>query len=578
MNLFFRYLRHYKKEAILAPLFKLLEACFDLLVPVVVAYMIDYGIGAVSGAPDKSVIFRMFPLLILLSVIGLSCTLVAQYYAARAAVGCSTRLRHDLFAHLQHFSYTDTDAVGTSAMVTRITSDVNQVQSGINMSLRLLLRSPIIVFGAVIMAFTICPSLAWIFVVAVPILAIIVFAIMLAGMPLYRKIQGKLDDVTAKTRSTLEGVRVIRAFGMEERQVADFRETNQAHTRLQKFTGRITALMNPLTFLVVNSALIAIIYFGGLRATVGGATQGEIIALTNYMSQILVELVKLANSVFTVTKACACANRIDAVLQRDVGQAVTESKDAANDGTAVTFSDVSVTYANCTAPTLSHISFSVPSGQTVGIIGGTGAGKSTLVNLIPRFYEATEGQITVFGKDVASYSPDLLRKKIGVVPQKAVLFRGTVRSNMQWGKENATDHEIWEALALAQAEEFVRKLDGGLDAAVEQGGRNFSGGQRQRLTIARALVGKPPILILDDSASALDFATDARLRHALRALPYHPTVFIISQRTSSIHTADQIFVLDDGELVGHGTHDQLLATCPVYHEIHASQFKGGKTE
>ena len=577
MKLFFRYLKIYKKEAFLAPLFKLLEACFDLLVPVVVAYMIDYGIGSVSGVADKSIVFKMFPLLILLGVVGLSCTLVAQYFSARAAVGCAAVLRHDLFAHMQRFSYADTDRVGTSAMVTRITSDVNQVQSGINMTLRLLLRSPIIVFGAVIMAFTVNASLAWIFAVAVPLLAVIVFSIMLAGMPLYKKIQGKLDEVTAKTRSTLEGVRVVRAFGMEERQTESFRETNDSHTRLQKFTGRITALMNPLTFVVVNGALVAIIYFGGLRAEVGGATQGEIIALTNYMSQILVELIKLANTIFTVTKAAACANRIDAVLQSEVGQESIPSDAAEDPSVAVRFDNVSLTYPNAAAPALSHISLSVPAGQTVGIIGGTGSGKSTLVNMIPRFYDATEGTVYVFGKPVCSYPIDRLRGIVGIVPQKAVLFRGTIRSNLQWGKADATDDEIWEALRLAQAEEFVRKKEGCLDAPVEQGGHNFSGGQKQRLTIARALVGKPPILILDDSASALDFATDARLRHALRSLDYHPTVFIISQRTSSIHAADQILVLEDGETAGRGTHEELLSACPVYREIHESQFKGGET-
>lgn len=576
MKIFLRFLRTYPKESVLAPLFKLLEAIFDLCVPLVVAAIIDRGI----DAGDKPFIRQMCLVLVLLAFVGLACALTAQYFSAKAAVGSAARLRHDLFAHIQSFTYADTDRVGTSTLVTRMTSDVNQFQTGVNMTLRLLLRSPIIVFGAMIMAFTIDAKLALIFVAAIPLLSVVVFGIMLGGIPLYRRVQNRLDHVTAVTRENLSGVRVIRAFCKEDEEINRFRDVNREQTSLQNKAGMLSAIMNPATYVLVNFAVILLIRQGAFAVDTGRITQGQVVALVNYMGQILVELVKLASTIFTVTKAVACSNRIGAVLDMPAGMPVqiTENGTVTPDTSspAVVFDRVSLTYNGAGAPSLTDVSFTAPRGSTVGIIGGTGSGKSTLVNLIPRFYDATEGQITLFGRDVASYELTDLRGRIGVVPQKAELFKGTVRSNLQWGKPNATDEEIWQALEAAQAADFIREKEGGLSAPVEQKGRNFSGGQRQRLTIARALVGSPDILILDDSASALDFATDARLRVALRSIHPRPTTFIISQRTSSIHAADLILVLDEGHVVGMGRHDELLHTCDVYREIHESQFKGGE--
>ena len=573
MKLIWQYLRKYKKECVIAPLFKLLEACFDLCVPLVVASIVDGGI----QAGDTGFIWGMFGLLLLLSVVGLSCTLVAQYFSARAAVGSATSLRHDLFAHLQGFSHEQTDTLGVPAMITRMTSDVNQIQTGINLTLRLLLRSPVIVFGAMIMAFCVKPDLAWIFVAVIPLLSVVVFTIILAGIPLYKRIQGRLDSVTAKTRETLRGVRVVRAFGLQEQEIEDFKAVNFAQTALQNFTGRITALMNPLTFILVNGAIVALVWFGSRRFGLpDGVTQGELIALVSYMSQILVELVKLANTIITVTKAVACGGRIASVMEIPAGMPEAESAPDLQDGSAVCFDNVTLTYRGAGAPTLHNVSFCAKPGMTVGIIGGTGSGKSSLVGLIPRFYDATKGHVFVNGKDVKGYDPTLLRDTVVTVPQKAVLVSGTIRSNLLWGNENATDEQLWEALEAAQAKDFVAQKPEGLDAPVTQNGTNFSGGQRQRLTIARALVAKSPVLVLDDSASALDFATDAALRRALGQLSHKPTTFIVSQRTASIAHADLILVLEDGCVVGQGTHDQLLDSCEVYREIFESQFKGGQ--
>ncbi len=577
MKIYLRFLRLYPKESIIAPLFKLLEACFDLCVPLVVAAIIDRGI----GEKDPAFILWMCGVLILLAVVGFSCAMIAQYFSARAAVGTAARIRHDLFAHLQAFTYAGTDRVGTSTMITRMTSDINQLQTGVNMTLRLLLRSPIIVLGAMVMAFTIHPPLAWIFVAAIPLLSAVVFGVMLGGIPLYRKVQNRLDRVTGVTRENLAGVRVVRAFCKEDEELERFRGINREQTSLQNKAGLLSAIMNPVTYVLVNLAAVWLIYRGAFTVDAGVITQGQVVALVNYMGQILVEIVKFATSTFTVTKAVACGNRIGAVLDMPTGMTVIPNTDgeliASDHSAAVSFEDVSLTYAEGGEPSLSGISFSVSPGQTVGIIGGTGSGKTSLVNLIPRFYEATEGMVCVNGQAVQSYDPAVLRACIGVVPQKAELFKGTIRTNLLWGKADATDGELWAALEAAQAADFVREKEGGLDAPVEQKGRNLSGGQRQRLTIARALVGKPAILILDDSASALDFATDARLRAALRELQPRPTTFIISQRTSSIHAAELILVMDDGRVVGMGRHEELLATCDVYREIHESQFKGGES-
>lgn len=577
MRSVFNCLKKYKLECFFAPFFKLLEACFDLTVPIVVKDIIDVGI--VNG--DKNYIYGRCLILVALGVVGLACALCAQYFAAKAAVGTSTQLRHTLFSHLQGLSYTETDTLGTSSMITRMTSDINQVQNGVNLTLRLFLRSPIIVFGATIMAFFIDTDSALTFVVVIPILSAIVFSVILAGIPLYKKVQSRLDKVTSITRENLSGVRVIRAFNREADEMAEFDGANREHTRIQNFTGKITALMNPLTYVVVNLGIIALIYIASPKIDAGVLSRGDLVALYNYMSQILVELVKLANTIFTVTKAIACARRIEDVLSLPTVQIKKDGKaeeDISTDHPAVEFSGVSLTYRGAGAPALTDIEFSVSQGMTVGIIGGTGSGKTSLVNMIPGFYEASCGVVRVFGKDVKAYDPASLREKIGIVPQRSVLFGGTVRSNLAWGNKDATDCEMWDALEVAQAKDFVEQKKGMLDAVVEQGGRNFSGGQRQRLCIARAIVSRSPILILDDSSSALDFATDARLRHALSHLDYAPTVFIVSQRTASISHADLIIVLDDGEIVGKGRHDELIETCAVYREIYESQFKGGQSE
>ncbi len=570
-----RFLRKYKLECIIAPLFKLLEACFDLMVPLVVQSIIDKGIA--NG--NTSHVVKMCLVLVALGIIGLTCAVIAQYFAAKAAVGMATGMRHSLFAHLGRFSYSETDKLGTSSMITRMTSDINQLQSGVNMTLRLFLRSPIIVFGAMIMAFFVNRDIALVFVVVIPVLAIIVFSIILAGIPLYKKVQQKLDNVTSRTRESLSGVRVIRAFNKESEEIESFETANREHTKIQNFTGRITALMNPLTYVVVNLGIIAIIYFSAPEVNSGDMSQGELVAMYNYMTQILVELVKLANTIFLVTKALACSKRIQAVFDTPVGMNVSENPTTEGDKNSPTveFEDVALTYASAAAPSVSGVNFKAYRGMTVGIIGGTGCGKTTLVNMIPRFYDATEGQVKFMGREVSEYDLEFLRSQIGIVPQKAVLFKGTVRSNLCWGKEDATDEELWRALEIAQAADFVREKNGGLDAKVEQKGRNFSGGQRQRLCIARAIVSKSPVLILDDSASALDFATEAKLRHEIKNLDYAPCVFIISQRTSSISHADLILVLDDGVVVGQGKHNELLESCTVYREIYESQFKGGKS-
>ncbi len=576
MKIFLRFLRQYPKESVLAPLFKLLEAVFDLCVPLVVAAIIDRGI----AEGNSRFVWVMCGMLVLLAFVGLAMALTAQYFAARAAVGAASRLRHDLFAHIQSFTYAQTDRVGTATMVTRMTSDINQLQSGINMTLRLLLRSPIIVLGAMVMAFTIHVQSALLFAAAIPVLTAVVFGVMLGGVPLYRRVQERLDRVTGITRENLAGVRVIRAFCKEDEEREDFRTANREQTGLQNKAGMLSAILNPVTYVILNLAVILLIRGGAIAVDGGEITQGQVVALVNYMGQILVEIVKFATSTFTVTKAVACGNRIGAVLDMPVGMAVVPDEMGmpvpASGASAVSFEHVTLTYAEGGAPSLSNIDFSVAAGHTVGIIGGTGSGKTSIINLIPRHYEASEGTVRVGGRDVRSYEPADLRARIGIVPQKAELFRGTIRSNLCWGKADATDDELWAALEAAQAADFVRNKEGGLDAPVEQKGRNFSGGQRQRLTIARALVGRPEILILDDSASALDFATDARLRAALRAIEPRPTTFIISQRTSSIRAADLILVLEDGYIVGRGTHESLLSECEVYREIHESQFKGGE--
>lgn len=563
------YLKDYKKESILGPLFKLLEASFELFVPLVMAAIIDVGIA--DG--DRGYVMKMCGVLVLLALIGLVCSLTAQFFAAKAAVGFAAKLRHALFSHIQGFSFSELDEVGSATLITRMTSDVNQVQSGVNLVLRLFLRSPFIVFGAMIMAFTIDVKAAMVFVVTIPALAVVVFGIMLISIPLFKKVQAGLDEVLRITRENLTGVRVIRAFHKEEEEEEHFREKNTFLTGLQLHVGKISALMNPLTYVLINLGLVALIWTGSLRVHTGAITQGEVVALVNYMSQILVELVKLANLIITVTKAVACGNRIESVLEMNsTMEDGTEErgKDAAE--YLVDFENVSMRYQGGGAEAVSGITLRVKPGETIGIIGGTGAGKSTVVNLIPRFYDISGGSLRVNGRDVREYELKSLRDMIGIVPQKAVLFSGTIRENMQWGKSEATDEEIYEALEIAQAKDFVEEKDGKLDARIDQGGKNLSGGQRQRLTIARALIKKPKILILDDSASALDYATDANLRRAIRNMKDSPTVFLVSQRAASILHADQILVLDDGEAVGLGTHEELLQKCEVYQEIYYSQF------
>lgn len=568
------YLKDYKKESILAPLFKLLEAFFELMVPLVMANIIDYGI----SNRNMGYIGKMGLLLLLLGVVGLASSITAQFFAAKAAVGFSTKLRQALFDHIEDLSFTDIDKAGTSTMITRMTSDVNQVQSGINMTLRLFLRSPIIVFGAMIMAFTIDVKCALIFVVAIPLLSIVVFGIILSTIPMYKKVQSRLDQVLGITRENLTGVRVIRAFHQEAKEEERFRENNEALSAMQIFVGKISACMNPVTYVIVNGAIIALIYTGAVQVNIGNLSQGEVVAIINYMNQILVELVKLANLIVTMTKALACADRVASVFEigADAAYMGAQNQKLADkvDKSApfLDFKHVSLTYQGAGAPTLQDMNFTVNRGDTVGIIGGTGSGKTSLVNLIPSFYPATEGEILLEGRDIKTMSDEELRGRIGVVPQKAVLFKGTIRSNLQWGKPDATEEEMWKALELAQASEVVEGKDGKLDATVAQNGKNFSGGQRQRLTIARALVREPEILILDDSASALDYATDAKLRAALRTLEDKTTTFIVSQRASTIRHADKIIVLDDGEIAGVGTHDELLKDCTVYQEIYYSQY------
>ena len=568
------YLKDYKKESILAPLFKLLEAFFELLVPLVMANIIDYGI----SNRNMGYIGKMGLLLLLLGVVGLASSITAQFFAAKAAVGFSTKLRQALFDHIEDLSFTDIDKAGTSTMITRMTSDVNQVQSGINMTLRLFLRSPIIVFGAMIMAFTIDVKCALIFVVAIPLLSIVVFGIILSTIPMYKKVQSRLDQVLGITRENLTGVRVIRAFHQEAKEEERFRENNEALSAMQIFVGKISACMNPVTYIIVNGAIIALIYTGAVQVNIGNLSQGEVVAIINYMNQILVELVKLANLIVTMTKALACADRVASVFEigADAAYMGAQNQKLADkvDKSApfLDFKHVSLTYQGAGAPTLQDMNFTVNRGDTVGIIGGTGSGKTSLVNLIPGFYPATEGEILLEGRDIRTMSDEELRGRIGVVPQKAVLFKGTIRSNLQWGKPDAAEEEMWKALELAQASEVVDGKPGKLDATVAQNGKNFSGGQRQRLTIARALVRNPEILILDDSASALDYATDAKLRAAIRTLEDKTTTFIVSQRASTIRHADKIIVLDDGEIAGMGTHDELLKDCTVYQEIYYSQY------
>ena len=569
------YLKNYTAASILAPLFKLLEATFDLLVPLVVARIINVGIA--NG--DTGYILGCCGILILMALVGLACSFTAQYFAAKAAIGSTTGLRHLLFAHIQSLGFSEMDTIGTSTLITRMTSDLNQVQSGVNLFLRLFLRSPFIVFGSMVMAFTIDVQMALIFVVAIPVLSVIVFGIMRWTSPRYKKIQSRLDAVTGATRENLSGVRVIRAFGREKAQVEQFAAANDSLVDLQLHVGHISALMNPLTYVAVNLGVIAILYAGAWKVEGGILLSGGIVALVNYMNQILVELVKLANLIVSISRALASLGRVEQVLDTKTAMEFpkTTQEIAGEDSgkEAVRFDHVGLTYAGAGAESLTDISFAARKGQTIGIIGGTGSGKSSLVNLIPRFYDATAGTVTLMGRPIGQWDRESLRDMVGVVMQKAQLFAGTIRSNLLWGNPDATEEELWEALRLAQAEDFVRAKSKGLDDPVEQGGRNLSGGQRQRMTIARALVKKPQILILDDSASALDYATDAALRKALRTLPDSVTVFIVSQRTSSLQHADQILVLDDGHLVGCGTHRQLLDSCGTYREIYESQFQKG---
>ena len=572
MKYLLKHLRQYKKQSILAPLFKMLEALFDLFVPLVVANIINVGI----GNRDNSYILKQCGILVLLALIGITCSFTAQYFAAVASVGCATGLRHDLFSHIQKLGYSEIDTAGTSTLITRMTSDINQVQNGINMAMRLLLRSPFIVFGAMIMAFTINAKAALIFLIAIPVLSVIVYGIMGVTNPGYKGIQEKLDHVMNHVRENLTGVRVVRAFGKEKEEVANFEHANSQLNAMQLRIGHLSALMNPMTYVVVNLAIIAILKVGASSIDGGILLSGDVVALVNYMSQILVELVKMANTIILISKALASINRIAGVL--DTGPAMEFQEQKAvwpKSEEAVRFEHVGLIYRGAGEESLTDITFCAKKGQTIGVIGGTGSGKSTLVNLIPRFYDATSGEISIFGMPIEKWGKEELRTRVGVVMQKAQLFQGTIRSNLLWGKQNATQEELWHALEVAQAAEVVRGKEKGLDEPVEQGGRNFSGGQKQRLTIARALVNNPDILILDDSASALDFATDASLRKALKTLPEELTVFIVSQRTSSLKHADQILVLEDGCLVGLGTHEQLLENCEVYREIHESQFKKG---
>lgn len=584
MKKLFVYLRNYKKECILAPLFKMLEASFELIVPLVVSAIIDVGIA--NG--DGGYIARMCLLMVALGLLGLASSVTAQYFAAKAAAGFGTKVRHALFSHIQGFSFSEIDKAGTSTLITRMTSDINQVQSGVNMVLRLFLRSPFIVLGAMVMAFTIDVKSALIFAVTIPLLSFVVFGVMAVSIPLYRKVQERLDKVLGITRENLTGVRVIRAFHKEEEEKSRFEEGLHSLTSMQTHVGKISAFLNPVTYVIINAATIVLLYTGAVQVDLGKLTQGEVVALVNYMSQILVELIKLANLIITITKAVACGRRVSAILEvestmpveslpvtlsREPLEADEKPGKQSEGDVMVKFSRVGLTYQGAGAESLSDIDFSVKRGETIGVIGGTGSGKTSLVHLIPRFYDATRGEILVDGKNVKNYPLEELRGKVGIVMQRAVLFQGTIRENLCWGKADATDEELYQALETAQAKEVVEGKAGGLDALVEQSGKNFSGGQRQRLTIARALVRKPQILILDDSASALDYATDARLQKAIRQMKERPTVFIVSQRTSSIQHADKIIVLDDGMVVGMGSHEQLLESCSVYREIYESQYK-----
>lgn len=606
-----KYIKDYKKECVLGPLFKLLEACFDLTVPIVMAKIIDEGI----AKSDSHFILVYGGVLIILAAVGLLSSITAQYFAAKAAVGFATNLRHGLFKHIESLSFTEMDTVGISTLITRMTSDINQMQSGVNMALRLFLRSPFIVFGAAVMAFTVDVKAAIVFAVVIPILAVVVLGIMAVSMPLYRKVQAGLDGILGRTRQNLTGVRVIRAFDKEEAEKEDFNNENQILTNLQLLVGKISALTNPVTYIFLNVALVVLLYVGAIRVDGGLLTQGKVIALVNYMSQILVELIKLANTIVLSTKAVACGNRIQSVFEmkpsimddfvsddEEFGsmkksdnaesskltdeenvlgsekELINKSADSISKGAEVVFENVDLTYKGAGDKSLENISFTAPAGSTIGIIGGTGSGKSSLVNLIPRFYDATAGKVLIDGKNVKDYKVSEVRSIVGIVMQKAVLFKGSIRENMKWGNDKATDDEINFALENAQAAEIVAGKEGGLDYMIEQSGRNLSGGQKQRFTIARALVRRPKVLILDDSASALDFTTDAKLRKSLKQLGYEPTTFIVSQRTSSIKHADMILVLDDGKVVGKGTHDELLENCEVYHEIYMSQFKDKKAD
>ena len=606
-----KYIKDYKKKCVLGPLFKLLEACFDLTVPIVMAKIIDEGI----AKSDSHFILVYGGVLILLAAVGLLSSITAQYFAAKAAVGFATNLRHGLFKHIESLSFTEMDTVGISTLITRMTSDINQMQSGVNMALRLFLRSPFIVFGAAVMAFTVDIKAAIVFAVVIPILAVVVLGIMAVSMPLYRKVQAGLDGILGRTRQNLTGVRVIRAFDKEEAEKEDFNNENQILTNLQLLVGKISALTNPVTYIFLNVALVVLLYVGAIRVDGGVLTQGKVIALVNYMSQILVELIKLANTIVLSTKAVACGKRIQTVFEmkpsimddfvsddEEFGsmkksdsaesskltdeenvlgsekELINKSADSISKGAEVVFENVDLTYKGAGDKSLENISFTAPAGSTIGIIGGTGSGKSSLVNLIPRFYDATAGKVLIDGKNVKDYKVSEVRSIVGIVMQKAVLFKGSIRENMKWGNDKATDDEINFALENAQAAEIVAGKEGGLDYMIEQSGRNLSGGQKQRFTIARALVRRPKVLILDDSASALDFATDAKLRKSLKQLGYEPTTFIVSQRTSSIKHADMILVLDDGKVVGKGTHDELLENCEVYHEIYMSQFKDKKAD
>ena len=569
MKSLLKYLKKYKKESILAPLFKMLEASFELLVPLVMASIIDVGI----AGSDTGYVIRMCGIMIALGIIGLVCSVTAQYFAAKAATGFATELRYVLFGHIQKFGYTEMDHLGTSTLITRMTSDLNQIQTGVNLVLRLFMRSPFIVFGAMIMAFTVDTTAALVFVVAIPLLSVIVFGIMLVTMPLYKKVQSYLDKVLLVTRENLTGVRVIRAFHKEESEQKQFEDTNELLTNAQKFVGKISALLNPLTYIIVNAAIMALIYIGAIRVNIGLLTQGQVVALVNYMSQILIELVKLANLLISTTKAIACGNRVASVLavenSMENGSTIWEEQ---TEEPMVEFEHVSLAYKDAGEEALSDITFSVKKGETIGIIGGTGSGKTSLINLIPRFYDATEGKVRIAGKDILDYEVENLRKHIGIVPQKAVLFKGTIEENLRWGNPDATKEDLEEALEISQSREFVEAKEDKWQFRIEQGGKNLSGGQRQRLTIARALARQPEILILDDSVSALDFATDAKLRHALGEMKKKPTLFIVSQRASSLLQADKILVLDDGKLVGCGRHEKLLKSCDIYQEIYYSQF------